>query len=312
MRLPGRVTIVEVGPRDGLQNEAAIIATEDKVAFIDRLSAAGCPVIEAGAFVSPRWIPQMSDSAEVFARIQRKSGTHYPALVPNLEGLSRAHAAGVTDVAIFAAASETFSRKNINKSIGESLEVYGEVCARARDIGVRVRAYLSTAFGCPFEGTVDPGVVARVTGALIEMGAFEVAVSDTIGIAHPGQVPIVLGVIAERVPLDKIALHFHDTRGTALANVLMALEMGITTFDASAGGLGGCPFAPGATGNLATEDLLYMLDGLGVETGIDLSAILDATEFMAGRVGHAPASRYFVAAHASRASRPRDDRRSSS
>ena len=312
MRLPGRVTIVEVGPRDGLQNEAAIIATEDKVAFIDRLSAAGCPVIEVGAFVSPRWIPQMSDSAEVFARIRRKSGTHYPALVPNLEGLSRAQAAGVTDVAIFAAASETFSRKNINKSIGESLEVYGEVCARAREIGVRVRAYLSTAFGCPFEGTVDPGVVARVTGALIEMGAFEVAVSDTIGIAHPGQVPIVLGVIAERVPLDKIALHFHDTRGTALANVLIALEMGITTFDASAGGLGGCPYAPGATGNLATEDLLYMLDGLGVETGIDLSAIMDATEFMAGRVGHAPASRYFVAAHASRASRPRDDRRSSS
>ena len=312
MRLPARVTIVEVGPRDGLQNEAATIATEDKVAFIDRLSAAGCPIIEAGAFVSPRWIPQMANTEEVFARIQKKRGTRYVALVPNLEGLSRAHTAGVTDVAIFAAASETFSQKNINKSIDDSLEVYGEVCTRAREIGMRVRAYLSTAFGCPFEGTVDPGVVARVTGALIEMGAFEVAVSDTIGIAHPGQVPIVLDAIAQRVPLEKIALHFHDTRGTALANVLVALEIGITTFDASAGGLGGCPYAPGATGNLATEDLLYMLDGLGVETGIDLDAVMDATEFMTARVGHPPASRYFVAARASRASRPPGDRRSSS
>ena len=312
MRLPARVTIVEVGPRDGLQNEAATIATEDKVAFIDRLSAAGCPIIEAGAFVSPRWIPQMANTEEVFARIQKKPGTRYVALVPNLEGLSRAHTAGVTEVAIFAAASETFSQKNINKSIDDSLEVYGEVCTRAREIGMRVRAYLSTAFGCPFEGTVDPGVVARVTGALIEMGAFEVAVSDTIGIAHPGQVPIVLGAIAQRVPLEKIALHFHDTRGTALANVLVAMEIGITTFDASAGGLGGCPYAPGATGNLATEDLLYMLDGLGVETGIDLEAVMDATEFMTARVGHPPASRYFVAARASRASRPPGDRRSSS
>jgi hydroxymethylglutaryl-CoA lyase len=312
MRVPERVTIVEVGPRDGLQNETVTVATADKVAFIDRLSAAGCPVIEAGAFVSPRWIPQMADTANVFAGILKKPGTRYPTLVPNLQGLARAEAAGATDVAIFAAASETFSRKNINKPIDESLDTYREVCGRARELGIRVRAYLSTAFGCPFEGAVDPGVVARVTDALLGMGAFEVAVSDTIGIAHPGQVPIVLRRIAERVPLERIALHLHDTRGTALANVLVALDAGITTFDASAGGLGGCPYAPGATGNLATEDLLYMLNGLGVETGIDLDAVLDATEFMAARVGHAPASRYFAAARASRASTPPGDRRSSS
>jgi isopropylmalate/homocitrate/citramalate synthase len=250
------------------------------------------------AFVSPTWVPQMADAAAVFAGITKVSGTRYPALVPNLAGLERAHAAGVTDVAIFAASSERFSRKNINQSIAESLETYRAVCDRAPALGMRVRAYLSTAFGCPFEGGVEPRRVAEVAESLIGMGAFEVAVSDTIGIAHPGQVPQVVGAVAERVPLDRIALHFHDTRGTALANVLAALDLGITTFDSSAGGLGGCPYAPGATGNLATEDLLYMLHGLGIQTGIDLNAVVEASAALAPHVGHEPASRYYRAARA--------------
>ena len=299
-RVPAHVTVVEVGPRDGLQNEAVTIATPDKVAFIDLLSAAGCPVVEAGAFVSPRWIPQMSDTAEVCAAIRRHPGTRYAALVPNLAGLNRAHAAGIAEVAIFAASSETFSLKNINKSIAESLTLYTEVCARAATLGIRVRAYVSTAFGCPFEGDVDSRGVAEVAAALVAMGAFEVAVSDTIGIAHPGQVVDVVRVVAERVPLEKIALHFHDTRGTALANVLTALDLGIATFDASAGGLGGCPYAPGATGNLATEDLVYMLDGLGVETGVNLGALLEASRFIESRIGHPLPSRYYRAASARR------------
>ncbi len=299
MKVPTRVTVVEVGPRDGLQNEPARIPTAAKIAFVDGLTNAGCPVIEVSAFVSPKWVPQMADATEVFAGIEKRPGTRYTALVPNLAGLERAHAAGVTEVAIFAAASESFSKKNINQTIGESLETYRAVCDRARTLSLRVRAYLSTAFGCPFEGDVDPGRVAEVADDLIGMGAFEVAVSDTIGIAHPGQVPRVVGAVAERLPLNQIALHFHDTRGTALANVLVALDLGITTFDSSAGGLGGCPYAPGATGNLATEDLLYMLHGLGVETGIDLNAIIEASAALAPHVGHEPASRYFRAARAS-------------
>ncbi len=249
-----------------MQNEPARIATADKIAFVDRLTMAGCPVIEVSAFVSPKWVPQMADAAEVFAGITKRPGIRYTALVPNLAGLERARAAGVTEVAIFAASSETFSRKNINQTIAESLETYRAVCERAAALEMRVRGYLSTAFGCPFEGHVDPRRVAEIAEALIAIGAFEVSISDTIGIAHPGQVPAVVGAVLDRVPLDRIALHFHDTRGTALANVLAALDLGITTFDASAGGLGGCPYAPGATGNLATEDLLYMLHGLGIST----------------------------------------------
>jgi hydroxymethylglutaryl-CoA lyase len=306
------VTVVEVGPRDGLQNESAGIPTTEKIAFVDGLSDAGLPVVEVAAFVSPKWVPQMADAADVCAGIIRRPWTRYTGLVPNLAGLERAHAAGLTEVAIFAAASETFSRKNINQSIDESLETYGAVCERAKALGIRVRAYLSTAFGCPFEGAVDPDRVSRVADALIGMGAFEVAVSDTIGIAHPGQVPDVLAAVNERVPLEQIALHFHDTRGTALANVLTALDLGITTFDASAGGLGGCPYAPGATGNLATEDLIYMLNGLGIETGVSLEKIVEASARIAEHVGHAPASRYFQAARAARASSPGADRRSSS
>lgn len=232
-----KVTIVEVGARDGLQNESARISTADKIAFVNLLSAAGFPVVEVGAFVSPKWVPQMADTAEVFAAIEKRPGVRYTALVPNLAGLERAHAIGLTEVAIFAASSESFSKKNINQSIDDSLATYADVCERALVLGMRVRGYLSTAFGCPFEGPVDPKAVARVAASLIEMGTFEVAVSDTIGIAHPGQVPIVVGAVAQRVPINCIALHFHDTRGTALANVLAALDLGIGTFDASAGGL---------------------------------------------------------------------------
>jgi hydroxymethylglutaryl-CoA lyase len=237
----------------------------------------------------------MADAAEVFAGIARRPGTRYTALGPNLAGLTRAIDARVDEVAIFAAASESFSRRNINQSIAESLETYRAVCAGAKDAGLPVRAYVSTAFGCPFEGAIEPSAVADVSAALIDMGAYQVAVSDTIGIGHPGQVPIVVQAVTTRVPLDRLALHFHDTRGTALANVLMALELGVTTFDASAGGLGGCPYAPGATGNLATEDLLYMLDGLGVETGVSLDRVLAASRGIEQKLGHPLASRYAAA-----------------
>jgi len=294
------VTVVEVGPRDGLQNESAHVSTDDKVAFVDRLSAANLPVIEVSAFVSPKWVPQMADAAEVFARIQRRPGTRYTALVPNLPGLERATSAGVTEVAIFAAVSETFSRKNINQSVDDSLAIYRDVATRALAAGLRVRAYLSTSFGCPYEGHVPVTAVVRRTAQLLDLGAFEVAVSDTIGVAHPAQVVEVLTALRSELPIDRIALHFHDTRGTALANVLAGLLEGIRTFDASAGGLGGCPYAPGAAGNLATDDLLYMLEGVGVRTGVSLAALEEATAFIAARIDHALPSRYAQAAKAAR------------
>ena len=287
-----RITVVEVGPRDGLQNEQASISTVDKISFVDRLSAADLPVIEVSAFVSPKWVPQMADAAAVFAGITRRPGIRYTALVPNIAGLEHALQAGVTEIAVFAAASETFSRKNINQSIDESLAGYKIVCARARALGIRVRGYVSTAFGCPYQGEVAPEKVADVAARLMALGTFEVAIADTIGVAHPGQVPRLLDAVLARVPLEHLALHFHDTRGTALANVLAALSFGVSTFDASAGGLGGCPYAPGAAGNLATEDLVYMLDGLGVETGVSLTALTDASAFIASRLDHALPSRY--------------------
>ena len=293
--VPDRVRIVEVGPRDGLQNEAAAIATADKIAFVDRLSDAGHAVIEVSAFVSPKWVPQMADAAAVFAGIARRPGTRYTALVPNAAGLARAIEARVDEIAIFAAASESFSRRNINQSIADSLVTYRDVCTRAKEAGLPIRAYVSTAFGCPFDGAVAPAAVADVSAALIEMGAYEVAVSDTIGIAHPAQVPVVLEAVARQVPLDRVALHFHDTRGTALANVLAALQHGVSTFDASAGGLGGCPYAPGASGNLATEDLLYMLDGFGIDTGVSLDKALAASRFIEPKLGHPLSSRYAAA-----------------
>ena len=299
--LRGRhITIVEVGPRDGLQNEQAAVSTADKIAFVNRLSAANLPAIEVSAFVSPTWVPQMADAADVFAGIARRPGIRYTALVPNLAGLDRALGAGVSEIAVFAASTETFSRKNINQSIDDSLATYQQVCDRARGAGLRVRGYLSTAFGCPYEGDVAPQRVAELAERLLALGVFEVAISDTIGLAHPGQVPPLLDTLLTRMPVEQIALHFHDTRGTALANVLAALPFGVTTFDASAGGLGGCPYAPGAAGNLATDDLVYMLNGLGVETGVSLPALSEASAFIASRIDHPLPSRYAQASAAQR------------
>ena len=299
-RLPERVRVVEVGPRDGLQNESAPVSTADKIAFVDRLSAAGHSMIEVTAFVSPKWVPQMADAADVLAGIERRPGVIYSALVPNRAGLERAQAARVDEVAIFAAASETFSRRNINQSIEDSMRAYRELCGDAMQAGYRVRAYLSTVFGCPFEGDVAIDTVLALTADLLDMGAYEVALSDTIGIAHPGQVTALLGQLAGKLPLDRLALHFHDTRGTALVNVYAALEAGITTFDASAGGLGGCPYAPGASGNLATEDLVYMLDGLGITTGVRLDDVMTASRGIEPLINHPLPSRVYRAAQATR------------
>ena len=295
MRTPRRVTVVEVGPRDGLQNEKAPIATADKIAFVDQLSRAGHSVIEVSAFVSPKWVPQMADAQAVFAAITRAPGVRYTALVPNRAGLERALVSGVNEVAIFAAASETFSRKNINQSIEESLAAYKGVCADAAAAGVRVRGYLSTCFVCPFEGRIAPAQVASVAARLLDLGVFEVAISDTIGAATPGDVLRVLGTTSVSLPLHQTALHFHDTRGTALANVLAGLDSGVTTFDSSAGGLGGCPYAPGAAGNLATEDLLYMLDGLGIDTGVSIDRVAAASRLIQTKLDHALPSRYLQA-----------------
>ncbi len=299
-----KVTIVEVGPRDGLQNEAARIATADKIAFVERLAAAGLPVVEVSSFVRADRVPQLADAREVFAALGpalagapgRASRTRFAALVPNLTGLREAVAAGVREVAIFAAASEGFSQRNTNRSIAESLVAFADVCREADTAGVRVRGYLSTAFGCPFDGAVEPRRVGAIARQLLDLGVYEVAISDTIGIAHPGQVPVVLdAAVAAGVAVDRIALHFHDTRGQALANVMAALPLGVRTFDASAGGLGGCPFAPGATGNLATEDLVYLLDGLGYETGVSLAGVVAASAGIEAAVGHPLPSRTYQA-----------------
>ncbi len=284
MSRPTRVTVVEVGPRDGLQNEKGIVSTADKIAFVDKLSDARLPVIEVSAFVSPKWVPQMADAEQVFTGITRRPGTRYTALVPNVAGLERAQKAGVAEVAIFAASTETFSRKNINQSIDDSFATYRQVCDRAISAGMRVRGYLSTAFGCPYEGAVAPETVAALSARLIDLGVFEVAVSDTIGIAKPEDVPRVLEAVLGRVPAARVALHFHDTRGQALANVRAALPFGIKTFDASAGGLGGCPYAPGAPGNLATGALVQMFDEMGIETGVSLDALTVAASFVRSRL----------------------------
>jgi hydroxymethylglutaryl-CoA lyase len=296
--LPARVTIVEVGPRDGLQNEKGVVSTEDKIRYINLLSAAGFAAIEATSFVSQRAIPQLTDADAVMAGIERREGTRYPVLVPNAKGMERALAAGVTDVAVFTASSESFARHNINCTIAESIERFRPVMEMARAHRVRVRGYISTAFGCPYQGAVAPSAVARVADALLALGVDELSLGDTIGVGTPNQVAELVPLMAERVSLERVGMHFHDTRGTALANVLAALEMGITTFDSSSAGLGGCPYAPGASGNLATEDLLYMLHGMGIHTGVDLNAVVEASQFIAGVLGRAPTSRYFQAARA--------------
>ena len=302
---PPRVTVVEVGPRDGLQNESTILAADAKVAFVDALSASGLPVIEATAFVSPKAIPQLADGEEVFRRIAKRAGVRYPVLVPNEKGLDRARAAGVSEIAVFTAASETFNRKNINASIEESFARFAPVLTRARAAGMRVRGYVSCAFGCPYEGPVAPEAVARVSARLFGIGCDEVSVGDTIGIGVPTQVPDVVGRTVEAgVPVDRLALHFHDTRGTALANVVEGLRAGVRIFDASAGGLGGCPYAPGAAGNVATEDLLFMLHGMGYETGVDLPAVVAASRALSAVLGRRPVSRVFQALEATGAKRP--------
>ena len=296
--LSSSVRVVEVGPRDGLQNEKVLISTEQKIQFINMLAEAGLPVVEATSFVSPRAIPQLSDASEVMAGLTRFSTTEYPVLVPNLKGMERALAAGVRSVAVFTAASESFTRHNINATIAESLANFRPVVALAQQEGVPVRGYISTVFGCPYEGAVAPQQVLTVAQALIEMGIGELSLGDTIGVATPNQVIDVLGLLMEEgaIPVERLAVHFHDTRGTALANVLMALQLGISIVDSSAGGLGGCPYAPGAAGNLATEDLLYMLHGMGIHTGVNLEKVVAATRFIAPLLGHAPTSKYYQAA----------------
>ncbi len=296
--LPKRVRVVEVGPRDGLQNEKAQIPTAEKVTFINLLSQAGLSMVEATSFVSPKAIPQLADAGEVMAGITRREGVSYPVLVPNKKGMERALDVGVRAVAVFTAASESFTRHNINMTIAESFESFRPVIEMARGAGIWVRGYISTGFGCPYEGAVSPTKVLEVAQRLLELGVDELSVGDTIGVATPNQVVEVVTLLAGHMPLEKLALHFHDTRGTALANVLTALQLGVTIFDSSAGGLGGCPYAPGAAGNLATEDLLYLLHGLGIETGIDLAKIVEATSFIAPYLGHAPTSKYWRAATA--------------
>jgi len=293
--LPSRVHITEVGPRDGLQNEPKPVSTAAKVAFVDGLSSAGHSTIEVAAFVSPRWVPQMADAEDVFRLIARRPGVRYTGLVPNVHGLRRAMAARADEVAVVVAASETFSTRNINKTIDESLSAYRAVCDEAHASGLPVRGYLSTCFGCPFEGPVPVARVVELTERLLALGVYQVALSDTIGVAHPAQVADVVGEVAARVQTSTLALHLHDTRGTALVNVYAGLEAGVSAFDASAGGLGGCPYAPGATGNLATEDLLYMLDGLGIVTGVRLNEIIRTTQAIEPLVGHDLPSRVFRA-----------------
>jgi isopropylmalate/homocitrate/citramalate synthase len=296
--LPGRVKVCEMGPRDGLQNESGVVATADKIRYIDLLSASGLAVIETTSFVRPSAIPQLSDAEEVMAGIERRPGVTYLCLVPNLRGLDRARAAGARAIAVFTAASDAFTRRNINMTIDESLETFRDVVKAARAGGLWIRGYVSTAFGCPYEGAVPVENVVRVASALAEMGVDEISIGDTIGVGTPNQVVEVAGALQTQMPVERLAMHFHDTRGTALANVVAALQMNVTIFDSSSGGLGGCPYAPGATGNLATEDLLYMLHGMGIETGVDLARVRDASRFIASALGRDVVSRAYRALEA--------------
>ncbi len=278
------VRIVEVGPRDGLQNESRVVPLATKIALVDRLGAAGLSCVEAGAFVSPKWVPQMADSEAVFAGITRRPGVRYPGLVPNLAGYERARACAVDEVAIFGAASEAFSRRNINAGIEESLERFRPVVERARADGVAVRGYVSTVLGCPYQGPVPLADVVRVASALHAMGCYEISLGDTIGAGTPAGARAMLAAVASEVPMARLAVHFHDTRGQALANVYACLDLGVRVVDASVAGLGGCPYAAGASGNLATEDLVFMLEGLGLATGVDLDALIDTGRWISGEL----------------------------
>jgi hydroxymethylglutaryl-CoA lyase len=295
VKLPAEATIYEVGPRDGLQNEARQVPTAEKIRFIDSLVAAGIRDIEITSFVSPKWIPQLADSVEVARGVRRPPGVRMSALVPNRRGLETALAAGMKEIAVFMSASETHNKKNVNKTIAETITAFEDVVPHARAAGVLVRAYLSTVFGCPYEGDVDPEVVVALTGQLRDMGVYQVSISDTIGVANPKQVEDVLGLVLAKHPASSLAVHFHDTQGTALANCVVALTLGITTIDSAAGGLGGCPYAPGAAGNLATEDVVAMLHGMGVKTGIDLDKLTEASRTAATFVGHELPSKYLKA-----------------
>jgi hydroxymethylglutaryl-CoA lyase len=306
MVFPQRVKIVEVGPRDGLQNEKQVVPTAVKVELIERLGRAGLTAIEATAFVSPKWVPQMGDNAQVMARLQRRAGVAYPVLVPNMKGFEQALAAGAEEVAVFGAASEDFSRKNINCSIAESLERFRPVVEAARENGVRVRGYVSCVVGCPYQGEVAPEAAADVAAALYEMGCYEVSLGDTIGVGTPRQVSRMLQAVARRVPVDRLAGHYHDTYGQALANIYASLELGVAVFDSSVAGLGGCPYAAGASGNVATEDVAYLMRGLGIETGVDLELLAQTGEFISRALGRETTSKVgrALAAKRQKADRP--------
>jgi hydroxymethylglutaryl-CoA lyase len=291
MSLPAEIRLVEVGPRDGLQNEAAIVSLEAKLALIDGLADAGLRMIEVGSFVSPKWVPQMADTAELLARLQRRPGVRYPVLVPNLKGLEAALAAGVEEIAVFGAASESFSQRNINCSIAESLDRFRPVATQALAAGMKVRGYVSCVLGCPYEGEVAVDAVAHVAAALAGMGCYEVSLGDTIGTGTPLNARRMVAAVAETVPVERLAVHFHDTWGQALANILACLELGIAVVDSAVAGLGGCPYAKGATGNVATEDVVYMLDGMGIATGVDLQALAAAGRGICTALGRPPASK---------------------
>ena len=291
MKLPRAVKIVEVGPRDGLQNEASVIPLDIRVALIDRLSAAGLPAIEVGSFVSPKWVPQMADTGRVLAKINRKPGVAYPVLVPNRQGLDAALAAGAQEVAVFGAASQSFSQKNINCSIEESLDRFGSVVDAARRHDLRVRGYVSCVLGCPYEGAIRPEAVAEVAERLAAMGCYEISLGDTIGVGTPAAAVAMIKAVAKRVPVHRLAVHFHDTYGQSLANILAVMQLGVAVVDASVGGLGGCPYARGASGNVASEDVLYMLNGLGIDTGVDLPAVASIGAWISSHLARPNGSR---------------------
>jgi hydroxymethylglutaryl-CoA lyase len=289
--MPASVRIVEVGPRDGLQNEKTIVATADKIALVDRLSATGLSTIEATSFVSPKWIPQLADADQVMAGIDRRNGVSYPVLVPNLRGYERARAAGATEVAVFTAASEAFNQRNINASIDESIARFQPVLDAARNDGVRVRGYVSTVLGCPYQGAVPVADAVRVAQRLHALGCYEISLGDTIGVGTPNRARDMLRAVADAVPMPALAVHFHDTYGQAIANVLACVEEGVRVVDAAVSGVGGCPYANGASGNVATEDVVYLLHGLGLDTGIDLDALADTGRWLATLLGRESGSK---------------------
>ena len=291
MNLPSHVKMVEVGPRDGLQNEKDAVPAEVKIALIDLLSATGLTVVEAGAFVSPRWVPQMADGAEVLAGITRQPGVSYPVLVPNMKGFEAAQRAGAQEVAVFGAASEAFTQRNINCSIAESIARFAPVTEAAQAAGMAVRGYVSCVLGCPYEGEIAPAAVAEAAERLADLGCAEISLGDTIGVGTPARAQAMIEAAAARVPIERLAVHFHDTYGQALANILACLELGVTVVDSSVAGLGGCPYAKGATGNVASEDVLYMLNGLGIETGVDLAKLAEAGRMISQHLGRPPASK---------------------